>query len=40
VLVVRNIGGRAKWAMRDIVGIDVTVGLSDVLIVHHTGSLV
>ena len=37
VLVVRNAGGRAEPAIRDLTILDSLVGVNDIMIVHHTG---
>lgn len=34
---VRNVGGRAEFAIRDLLVLDTFVGVNDIMVVHHTG---
>jgi len=37
-VVVRNAGGRAEFAVRDIVILSTLVEITDVVIIHHVGT--
>ena len=36
-ITVRNAGGRTEFAIRDLLVLDTLAGLTDVLVLHHTG---
>lgn len=39
VIVARNAGGRAEYAVRDILTLSSLFNLTDIVVVHHTGTL-
>ena len=36
MLVARNAGGHASYALRDIVAVDSLLNLQDIIVIHHT----